>query len=78
METLVKMPSGEELSKAASILQRIQEQLQKKGDTSHDGELQAMISLMESPVFRQMVQLQAAIQQLKEEVWQCYFLHILV
>ena len=62
------MPSREDLSKAASILQRLQNELQKKGDNSHDGELQAMMSLMESPAFRQIVQLQASIHKLKEEV----------
>nr|CAB3263926.1 multiple PDZ domain protein [Phallusia mammillata] len=62
------MPSQEDLTKAAAILQRVQAELQRKGDTSHDAELHAMRSLMESPVFQQMVKLQASIHQLKEEV----------
>ena len=62
------MPSREDLSKAAAILQRLQTELQKRGDNSHNAELDAMMSLMESPVFRQIVQLQASIHKLKEEV----------
>ena len=62
------MPSREDLSKAATILQKLQDELQKKGDTSHDNDLQAMMSLMESPVFRQIIHLQASIHKLKEVV----------
>ena len=62
------MPSREDLSKAEIILERLQNELHKKGDKSHDDQLQAMMSLMKSPVFRQIVQLQASIHKLKEEV----------
>uniref|UniRef100_H2YMG8 Multiple PDZ domain crumbs cell polarity complex component n=1 Tax=Ciona savignyi TaxID=51511 RepID=H2YMG8_CIOSA len=61
------MPSQEELEKAAVVLKRLQNQLKRQGDYSHDAELDAMKSLMESPLFKKMVQLQASIQQLKKE-----------
>ncbi|XP_078485360.1 multiple PDZ domain protein [Ciona intestinalis] len=62
------MPSQEELEKAALIIKRIQNQLKRQGDYSNDAELEAMKSLMESPLFKKMAQLQASIQQLKKEV----------
>lgn len=62
------MPSREDLSRAAVILGKIQNELQSKGDSTHDADLQAMLALMESPVFRQITQLQASIHKLKEEV----------
>ena len=68
------MPSREDLSRAAVILGKIQNELQNKGDSTHDSELQAMLALMESPVFRQIVQLQASIHKLKEEVRTCSFI----
>ena len=63
-----KMPMCDDLTKATAILQKIQNHFKDRGDGSHDVDLQAMMSLMESPVFQQMVQLQESIQNLKNEV----------
>ncbi|CAK8685544.1 unnamed protein product [Clavelina lepadiformis] len=66
------MPMCDDLTKATAILQKIQNHFKDRGDGSHDVDLQAMMSLMESPVFRQMVQLQESIQNLKNEVKKDY------
>ena len=62
------MPSTSDISKAASILARVQEYLTQKGVEEHDDDLNSMIDLFESPIFRQMVQLRNSIDTLNKEV----------
>jgi len=61
------MPSTSDISKAASILARVQEYLTQKGVEEHDDDLNSMIDLFESPIFRQMVQLRNSIDTLNKE-----------
>lgn len=62
------MPSTSDISKAASILARVQEYLAQKGVEEHDDDLNSMIDLFESPIFRQMVQLRNSIDTLNKKV----------
>jgi len=61
------MPSTSDISKAASILARVQEYLAQKGVEEHDDDLNSMIDLFESPIFRQMVQLRNSIDTLNKK-----------
>ena len=57
---------------ALELLERIQEKLHNGDDPSHEADLATLIYMLDSPLFSQLLNLQDAIEQLKqvrENVW---------
>ncbi|XP_078575258.1 multiple PDZ domain protein-like isoform X3 [Branchiostoma floridae x Branchiostoma japonicum] len=61
------MPVGQqEAEHAVDVLQKMQEQLRAGGDSSVD--LASIIHMLDSPLFRQILNIQASVKQLKKQV----------
>ncbi|XP_014670886.1 PREDICTED: inaD-like protein [Priapulus caudatus] len=62
------MPISEDTRRALQLLEKIQVKLKDSGDPRLDEDLNTLISVLESPIFRQIITLQESVQELKRQV----------
>lgn len=68
------MPSKLDIERGAEAVRRLHEELEQQGDDTHKEKLEALLSLLESPVFGQILQLQSNVKKLKKKVYNRFLL----
>ncbi|XP_022779810.1 multiple PDZ domain protein-like isoform X3 [Stylophora pistillata] len=62
------MPTLADTSRAAEILNGLQQRLKSQGDTENDEELERIKQMLESPLFRQLLMIQQSVKELNKKL----------
>lgn len=62
------LPFGLDKNRALQAAERLQAKLRERGDGANEDKLNLLKSVLQSPLFSQILNLQASVQQLKDQV----------